>query len=156
MHSVPELAAAIQTCTFGAVVFALGSGKVSGISFNKQLTTEEKTRLYALAKQGRDAGLPPDWDTTKIALMREIVTAKFEQNPPLMALLKSTGQRTIVEASPVDSFWGDANNGRNELGKILMRVRDRILISDADDESEEGDSTDSEYDWRAAISGGAR
>ena len=62
--------------------------------------------------------------------------AKFQQNPELTAKLLDTGDRTIVEASPVDRIWGiglAADNsdaldpakwrGTNWLGIALMQVR---------------------------------
>lgn len=70
--------------------------------------------------------------------MRRAVLAKFSY-PPNKAIrqqLLETGSRLLIEASPWDDFWGcglsadgfHASNqkypGRNELGKILMEVRD--------------------------------
>lgn len=65
--------------------------------------------------------------------------AKFRQNPKLSDFLLSTGERILVEASPVDRIWGiglaanDANasspqhwKGLNLLGFALMEVRDRL------------------------------
>lgn len=65
--------------------------------------------------------------------------AKFRQNPQLSDFLLSTGERILVEASPVDRIWGiglaanDANasspqhwKGLNLLGFALMEVRERI------------------------------
>lgn len=74
----------------------------------------------------------------------EIVTtgnfAKFSQNPALKEFLLNTGDRVLVEASPVDRIWGiglaadhiDAENpykwkGLNLLGFALMEVRNRLL-----------------------------
>ena len=64
---------------------------------------------------------------------------KFTQNPLLKAVLLSTGDKELVEASPYDRIWGvglhwsdnqilDRHNwkGENLLGKALMRVR-RII-----------------------------
>ncbi len=61
---------------------------------------------------------------------------KFSQNPKLLTFLLNTGQRVLVEASPVDRIWGiglDAKNpnvenprlwrGLNLLGFALMEVR---------------------------------
>lgn len=65
--------------------------------------------------------------------------AKFTQNGPLQAYLLDTGERVLVEASPVDRIWGiglDKQSalhkhpsdwkGTNILGFALMEVRDRI------------------------------
>ena len=67
--------------------------------------------------------------------------AKFQQNPELLAILLSTGNSTLVEASPYDNIWGigmEASDNRvttpnqwlgdNLLGKALMKVRDRLTF----------------------------
>jgi len=60
--------------------------------------------------------------------MEDIVRHKLEQNPYVMHKLLQTGKRTIVEDSPKDSFWGwgPGRKGRNELGKIWMKLRSEI------------------------------
>lgn len=65
--------------------------------------------------------------------------AKFGQNEALRAFLLNTGERVLVEASPVDRIWGiglaeqDAKaqdpeqwRGLNLLGFALMMVRSRL------------------------------
>lgn len=63
---------------------------------------------------------------------------KFRQNQGLKAILLSTEDKYIVEASPVDNIWGiglaegpetyDSSNwkGQNRLGNVLMRVRNEL------------------------------
>ena len=65
-------------------------------------------------------------DAADYRLMHDLVRCKFEQNPPLMALLKSTGSAEIVEHTTRDCKWGDGGDGSgtNWLGKILVAVRD--------------------------------
>ena len=66
--------------------------------------------------------------------------AKFEQNENLATILKLTGDKELVEASPYDCFWGvglsiDSDEihdkqkwrGKNMMGKLLMRVRSDLL-----------------------------
>jgi ribA/ribD-fused uncharacterized protein len=65
----------------------------------------------------------------RLNYMRGIVTAKFDQNPDLMELLKSTAPAEIIEGNTWgDTFWGQCpiGTGRNELGKLLMSIRDDI------------------------------
>lgn len=65
--------------------------------------------------------------------------AKFSQHPALQAFLSATGERILVEASPVDAIWGiglaaddpRAHDpaqwpGLNLLGFALMRVREQL------------------------------
>jgi ribA/ribD-fused uncharacterized protein len=68
--------------------------------------------------------------------------AKFEQNSDLRKqLVEMTGNRVLVEASPVDKIWGvglaadddlildEANwKGQNLLGKALMEVRNYFTM----------------------------
>jgi ribA/ribD-fused uncharacterized protein len=81
------------------------------------------------------------WDQVGFDLMVDINYEKFNQNPSLTEILFSTGTKTIVEASPFDKIWGvglhwdddrilDEKNwqGKNLLGKALMKVRDRLVI----------------------------
>ncbi len=67
----------------------------------------------------------PDWEHRKIAVMKEIVAAKLSQHDYIQKKLRETGNRELIEVSPVDSFWGWGPNrdGRNELGKIWMELR---------------------------------
>jgi ribA/ribD-fused uncharacterized protein len=64
---------------------------------------------------------------------------KYNQNPHLLELLKSTGEKILVEASPNDNLWGiglDKKHkdilakkkswGQNLQGGILMRVRTEL------------------------------
>lgn len=71
----------------------------------------------------------PDWQAKKVGVMEDICFHKLNQNPYIQKKLQETGDKEIVEDSPVDSFWGwgEDRKGRNELGKIWMRLRDKIL-----------------------------
>jgi hypothetical protein len=79
------------------------------------------------------------WLREGYAIMIAINMAKFSQNLKLKAILLSTEDKILVEASPYDTIWGiglyhgddkvlDEKNwkGQNLLGKALMCVRDEI------------------------------
>ncbi|EPS93921.1 hypothetical protein FOMPIDRAFT_1055529 [Fomitopsis schrenkii] len=76
-----------------------------------------------------------DWFDVNVSIMDNILHAKFTQHPELKASLLGTGNREIIEDSPVDSFWGCGRDrqGRNELGKALMRLRDGLRQPTRDD-----------------------
>lgn len=84
----------------------------------------------AAAALGRNPAYPiqPDWDVIKPKIMYAAVRQKFLTYPAIQAELLSTGDELIVENSPFDAYWGCGadGNGRNQLGKILMQVRQEI------------------------------
>lgn len=71
---------------------------------------------------------PENWDEVKVGIMETICRLKLEQNPYIKQKLIQTGDYLIVEDSPKDSFWGwgEDRQGRNELGKVWMRLREEL------------------------------
>jgi ribA/ribD-fused uncharacterized protein len=83
-----------------------------------------------------------DWDSPGASdeIMENIVFQKFTQNRYLTSVLLSTGEKTLVEANPYDSYWGAGCSathaiakqnkwtGKNNLGVILMRVREKLRL----------------------------
>jgi ribA/ribD-fused uncharacterized protein len=82
------------------------------------------------ARLGRDRKhrLRRDWDSARVQVMREALSAKFTQHADLRELLLSTGDATIVEHTERDDFWGDGGDGsgKNMLGRLLMDLRDEL------------------------------
>jgi ribA/ribD-fused uncharacterized protein len=79
------------------------------------------------------------WDDNRFAIVVAGNLAKFRQNPELGTYLAGTGDRVLVEASPMDRIWGiglardDPRaadparwRGLNLLGFALMEVRARL------------------------------
>ena len=66
--------------------------------------------------------------------MYDIVKAKFSQNENLRQMLLDTNNEELIEGNWWhDNCWGDCScerckdiKGQNNLGKILMRVREEI------------------------------
>jgi ribA/ribD-fused uncharacterized protein len=69
-----------------------------------------------------------DWEEVKVGIMTELIRAKAAQNEDVREMLLKTGTKRIVENSPWDDFWGIGPNGdgQNQVGKILMQVRDEL------------------------------
>jgi N-glycosidase YbiA len=86
--------------------------------------------LAASLGRDRKRKLRRDWESVKIGVMREAVEAKFRQHDELRTLLLATGDAKLVEHTDNDNFWGDGGDGsgRNELGRILMAVREALRV----------------------------
>jgi ribA/ribD-fused uncharacterized protein len=82
---------------------------------------------YKLAKANANKA-PENWNDVKVSIMEDILRCKLEQNPYVKQKLLETLDVQIIEDSPKDSFWGwgPNRNGRNELGKIWMRLRNEL------------------------------
>lgn len=72
--------------------------------------------------------IPKSWLNKRVAVMEEILKAKAEQHEDVQEILRKTGNRKIIENSPVDNFWGIGSDGRGEnaVGKIWMAIRDSV------------------------------
>lgn len=94
------------------------------VEFNSNITAGQAKRL------GRKLVVRADWEDIKIVVMTELVREKFK-NPELLKLLMDTGSMELVEGNNWgDTFWGVCNDkGRNELGKILMTIRNENFIN---------------------------
>lgn len=67
-----------------------------------------------------------DWANIKDDVMRVAVAAKVMEHPEVLHLLLDTGNRTIVERTGKDYYWGCGRDGtgKNMLGVILMEIRE--------------------------------
>ncbi|EMC92728.1 hypothetical protein BAUCODRAFT_114602 [Baudoinia panamericana UAMH 10762] len=134
--------------------------EVDGVTY---LTAEmwmmiEKARLFGdeeIAQQMMQTTIPGEhqalgrkakgfdrkkWDDHKSRIVEEGNYHKFtksKSNPDMLRMLLDTGDRELVESSPVDRIWGvgfgaanaeenRAEWGENRLGKAIMAVRDRL------------------------------
>lgn len=80
------------------------------------------------------------WQEKRLEIVTAGNLAKFSQHADLKVYLLDTGERILVEASPVDKIWGvglakddkcicnpNQWRGLNLLGFALMAVRDRLI-----------------------------
>ena len=81
-----------------------------------------------------DAIIRPDWtDDMRLQVMESLLNQKFDgRDPDLQKRLLDTGDIELVEGNTWgDTFFGVCNGvGENNLGKILMRVRDSLKKKD--------------------------
>jgi ribA/ribD-fused uncharacterized protein len=85
-------------------------------------------------KLGRQIKIRSDWNEKKLGFMEWGVKEKFK-DPKLAQMLIDTGDANLIEGNFWhDVFWGKCScpkcggSGENHLGKILMKVRDELLV----------------------------
>jgi len=98
------------------------------------LANEVSSSMFSFRLVSKSIGIVDEVSTEHIVL--EGTLLKFRQNPHLRRLLDATGDKMIVEASPLDKIWGiglgekealekgeKGWRGLNLLGKALMQAR---------------------------------
>jgi ribA/ribD-fused uncharacterized protein len=104
--------------------------------FNKIIQAKKPGEVKELGRQIKNFD-QSKWDETKYEIVKKGNICKFQQNQIFEEYLLGTGDRVLVESSPVDTIWGvgltkdarsieDPNQwrGQNLLGFALMEVRD--------------------------------
>lgn len=71
----------------------------------------------------------PDWEEVRISVMEDVQMEKFRQYPELAKKLVATGDAELIYGNTCgDTYWGVfEGEGENNLGKVLMKVRDRLV-----------------------------
>jgi hypothetical protein len=93
------------------------------------------------ANMGRDRNhvMREGWDEISYHVMNVALFAKFTQHEDCKAVLLASDSAHLIEDTRQgrddDHIWGDGStgNGKNLLGKGLMRVRDGIREGQADE-----------------------
>ena len=105
---------------------------------SKTLDMSERERIARLSpgeskSEGRKIKLRDDWESVKDEVMYDVCFAKFTMNDSskLRERLLETGDEELIEGNTWhDNYWGNCScekckdiEGRNQLGKTLMRIR---------------------------------
>lgn len=112
---------AFQYLKFVNTNFELAKKIKKAYSPNEARNIAQENKIYKLK----------NWNDVKYAYMEKILKLKVDQNPEVMEKLLNTKKYSILEnCIDEDTDWGVDNNnkGENNLGKILMRIRDEILL----------------------------
>ena len=82
---------------------------------------EEAQRIAHAHKSAQ----PKNWHERKVAIMEEILRAKYSEHETVRDALKRSGTRRICENSPIDRFWGIGPDGKGEnmVGVLWMKIR---------------------------------
>lgn len=102
----------------------------------KTLVPEERETIKkaetprAARNLGQKVTLREDWDDIKLEVMSDITWDKFTRHTELKDRLLATGKALLIEGNTWgDKFWGMCGGeGENNLGKILMQVRESLNV----------------------------
>jgi ribA/ribD-fused uncharacterized protein len=107
-------------------------------TFDKIVSANHPKQIKSLGREVRNFNATL-WDNVKYSVVLNGNFYKFTQNDEMLKILISTGDKIIVEASPLDKIWGvglsEENSiienpndwkGKNLLGFALMEVRDEL------------------------------
>ena len=110
------------------------------------LETHDPRRMKSLGRKVKNFD-NQTWDKEKYSIVLNGNYYKFTQNKDMRDILIATGDKIIVEASPLDKIWGIGYSeknpsacdpkswrGLNLLGFALMEVRDEIKAMYQSDE----------------------
>ncbi|MHA1751693.1 MAG: NADAR family protein [Candidatus Helarchaeota archaeon] len=116
-----------ENICYPSVEHAYQASKTLDINLRKEIASQ---KTPALAKKlGRAIKLRSDWDRVKLSIMETLVRLKFTTNEELKKKIIELENCILIEGNTWgDTFWGVYNgNGKNHLGKILMKVRDDLI-----------------------------
>jgi hypothetical protein len=125
-----ELEEPYEKIVYGSVEHYYQAMKSKDIKYRLGVA-QAKTPAEA-KKMGKNVELRPDWNATRIDVMRWALWLKFRQ-PILKIKLIMTDPYKLVEGNTWgDTFWGVCKgHGENILGELLMELRE-VLIEDPD------------------------
>ena len=87
---------------------------------------------YKAKSRGREVKFVENWDKIKLDAMESTLRLKFSDKN-LANKLMATKEAELIEGNTWhDNFWGvckcgKCSNGKNNLGKLLMKIRDELL-----------------------------
>lgn len=134
------------TETYPSVEHAYQAAKTLSVTERQEFQKPELAAFMA-KKMGQFVTLRKDWVSSRVSVMNQLLHAKF-QEPFLRENLLATAPKMLIEGNHWhDNFWGvcfcprDAKGcqgakGVNNLGKLLMNLRESLQKNPATEVSE--------------------
>jgi ribA/ribD-fused uncharacterized protein len=107
------------------------SQKFDNNEYCELIRKAESPRQAAEYGKQKKFPLKENWDEIRYSVMQKAVSTKFNTHPKLQEILLNTQDAELIENSPYDFYWGCGSDGtgQNNLGKILMAVRETLRNS---------------------------
>lgn len=122
----------LEPIEYGGLIYpttehAYQAQKTKNIEVKKHMITLSCPEVQ---KFGQIIDKVSDWDEEKLKIMMMITLTKFFNNKELETKLLETGDKYLEETNHWgDTYWGVCDGmGENNLGKILMKVRQVIKL----------------------------
>lgn len=107
------------------------AGRAEIAAMDSPYVAKRRSRTKDLRRLGR---LRKDWEQVQLSVMEFVLQRKFAEGTGWLERLVATGSEELVERNTWhDRFWGQCfcdrcqGAGRNELGKLLMKLRDEAV-----------------------------
>lgn len=93
-----------------------------------KIANAKTPKIASTIGRDRNLNLRSDWEEIKQNIMYDAVYFKFKQNKDILRKFLDTGNAELVEATVKENYWGCGpnNDGQNNYGKILVRVRKQL------------------------------
>ena len=93
-----------------------------------KIANAKTPKIASTIGRDRNLNLRSDWEEIKQNILYDAVYFKFKQNKDILRKLLDTGNAELVEATVKENYWGCGpnNDGQNNYGKILVRVRKQL------------------------------
>lgn len=116
---------------YNSTEHAYQSAKTFDVSERNKM---KKMTAGEVKKYARTLPLREDWESIKFDIMLDLNRQKFKKGSELAEMLLTTEDAELIEGNFWhDLVWGQCHckihndvNGRNELGKILMKIRNEL------------------------------
>ncbi len=108
--------------------------KFRDAAYKEKIRTVASPGVAARLGRSRKVELRRDWESIKEGVMLKALRAKFTQHEKFKRTLLSTGDAQLIEHTTNDSYWGDGGDGsgKNQLGELLMLLREELRTEDED------------------------
>jgi ribA/ribD-fused uncharacterized protein len=114
--------------TYPTVEHAYQAQKTVVMEYQKQIAKLDSPGKAK--RQGRNFDIRPDWEEIKLSVMEELLWLKFSDTNLKNKLLGTKNYELQEGNYWGDRYWGidlKTGKGRNELGKLLMKIRRKIV-----------------------------
>ena len=113
--------------TFSCAEAAFQAARCVDPGVKRRIAQADGPRAKQIAAK---SAVHPDWDERKLAVMEDVLRAKFSGNPELARKLAATGSAVLIYGNnKKDVFWGRdfyTDRGDNHLGRLLMKLRNEM------------------------------